>query len=31
MTWKTRILGLAMAVATLAVLALASGADWYGD
>jgi hypothetical protein len=31
MTWKTRILGLAMAAATLAVLALASGADWFGD
>jgi hypothetical protein len=30
MTWKTRILALAMAVSTLAVLALAGGADWYG-
>lgn len=30
MTWKARMLGLATAAVTLAVLALASGADWYG-
>ena len=30
MTWKTRFLALAMAASTLAVLALASGADWFG-
>ncbi len=30
MTWKTRMLAFAMAASTLAVLALASGADWFG-
>jgi hypothetical protein len=29
MTWKTRMFALAMAVATLAALAMASGADWW--
>jgi hypothetical protein len=29
MTWKSRILAISMAVATLAALALASGADWW--
>ena len=29
-TWKTRMLAFAMAASTLAVLDLASGADWFG-
>lgn len=29
MTWKTRIFALALTVATLAALALASGADYW--
>lgn len=30
MTWNQRLISAAITVATLAVLALASGADWYG-
>jgi hypothetical protein len=30
MTWKQQLIGAAVAVATLAVLALGAGADWYG-
>ncbi len=29
MTWRSRLFGVAMAVAILAGLALASGADWW--
>lgn len=31
MTWKQQLMSAAFAVATLAVLALAAGADWYGS
>lgn len=30
MTWKARIFTFAIAVGTLAVLAVTSGADWWG-
>lgn len=30
MTWKQQLIGAAVAVATFAVLALGSGADWFG-
>ena len=30
MTWKQKMFGVAMAIATFAVLALGAGADWYG-
>ncbi len=30
MTGKYRVLGMALALATLAGLAMASGADWFG-
>lgn len=31
MTWKSKLFTLAMVVSTLAVIALASGADFFGD
>lgn len=30
MTWKTKFVSAALAVATFAVLALGAGADWFG-